>query len=201
MILLVCAVNGELAFWGGSEGIELLVTGVGPVEAACAVGQALAAKRYKLVVSAGIAGAFEGAAAIGDGVAVCEEHMEVDLETGHPILLPDGRHTVERVAADAALCAGLRDAGYATLSGITVSRVTSSESTAQRLAALGAQVESMEGFAVLRAAERAGVPAIEIRGISNRVGDRDQSGWTFDAGVHGLRGILSALFKILQTRV
>jgi futalosine hydrolase len=51
----------------------------------------------------------------------------------------------------------------------------------------------MEGFAVLRAAELAGVRAVEVRGISNRVGDRDQSGWNFAAGVAGVRAALDAL--------
>jgi futalosine hydrolase len=52
----------------------------------------------------------------------------------------------------------------------------------------------MEGFAVLRAAEKAGIPAIEVRGISNVVGDRAKSGWDFAAGVRGLESVLGALF-------
>jgi futalosine hydrolase len=55
----------------------------------------------------------------------------------------------------------------------------------------------MEGFAVLRAAERAGVPAIELRGISNRVGARERSGWDFEAGIGGLRRITTALFDLV----
>jgi nucleoside phosphorylase len=54
----------------------------------------------------------------------------------------------------------------------------------------------MEGFAVLRAAERAGVPAIELRGISNRCGNRETSGWDFAAGATGLRRVLDALFQL-----
>jgi len=83
------------------------------------------------------------------------------------------------------------------LRGVTVARVTSSEETATRLARdLDAQVESMEGFAALRAAQRAGVPAIELRGISNRCGLRSASNWDFAAGVAGLRGILEAFFEL-----
>ncbi len=36
-------------------------------------------------------------------------------------------------------------------------------------------VEAMEGFGVLRAAALAGVPAIEIRAISNEIGEPDRS--------------------------
>jgi nucleoside phosphorylase len=42
-------------------------------------------------------------------------------------------------------------------------------------------VEAMEGFAVLRAAELAGVPAIEIRAISNEIEEPDRARWQFAA--------------------
>jgi futalosine hydrolase len=76
--------------------------------------------------------------------------------------------------------------------------VTASDETASRLAARGAQIESMEGFAVLRAAERAGVRAIEVRGISNRCGARESSGWDFAAGTTGLQRVVEALFDVLD---
>jgi futalosine hydrolase len=55
----------------------------------------------------------------------------------------------------------------------------------------------MEGFAALRAAEIAGIPAIELRGISNRCGARDSSQWNFAAGLAGLQRITDALFELL----
>jgi nucleoside phosphorylase len=53
----------------------------------------------------------------------------------------------------------------------------------------------MEGFAVLRAAALAGVRAIEIRGISNRCGDRANGGWNFAAGIAGLEKIAAVFFE------
>jgi nucleoside phosphorylase len=44
----------------------------------------------------------------------------------------------------------------------------------------GSDVEAMEGFGVLRAAELAGVPAVELRAISNAVGEPDRTKWLFD---------------------
>lgn len=41
-------------------------------------------------------------------------------------------------------------------------------------------VEAMEGYAVLRAAELAGVPAVEVRVISNEIGEPDRARWHFD---------------------
>jgi futalosine hydrolase len=198
VILLAYAVDREIAFWTPRPAVETLRIGVGPVEAACAVARALATGRYDLVVNAGIAGAHHGAAAIGDGVVVADELLELAVENGEAIVLPDGELIVERVVSDPALCGELADRGFPVLHGNTVSLITASETTAARLARLGAQVESMEGFAVLRAAELAGVRAIELRGISNRVGDRRLSNWNFAAGVAGLRTIVEALFSLLD---
>ncbi|MBV8345708.1 MAG: futalosine hydrolase [Candidatus Eremiobacteraeota bacterium] len=198
MILLSCAVEAELAFWEPRDGVVTLVTGVGPVEASCALTAELCRRPYRLVVNAGLAGAFDGAAQIGDGVVIGEDVMEIALESGAPLQLPRGERTVERASSDAALVARLRDAGFPVVRGITVARVTASEQTARRLATeLRVQVESMEGFAVLRAAQRLGVAAVELRGISNRCGVREDSGWNFDAGIAGLARVARALFELV----
>ncbi|MBV8531792.1 MAG: hypothetical protein JO104_10775 [Candidatus Eremiobacteraeota bacterium] len=195
MILLACAVEAELGFWQPRAGVTAIVTGIGPVEASCALAAALARRSYRLVINAGIAGALDGAAALGDGVAVADDAMELGLEIGGVLALPRGAELVERAHSDSGLVEGLRSKGFAALRGITVSRVTSTEATARRLAELGAQVESMEGFAALRAAQRAGVRAIELRGISNRCGARESSNWDFSAGVAGLQRVVEALFE------
>lgn len=198
MILLASAVAAELKFWRSRDDVTTLFTGVGPVEASCAVTAALCQARYRLVINAGLAGAFDGTARIGDGVIVSEDAMELALEDGAALNLPRGEAIVDTARSDSALVARLGSKGFSALRGVTVSRVTSTDETARRLAAeLAAQVESMEGFAALRAAELAGVPAIQVRGISNRCGARESSGWDFAAGIAGLERITFALFELL----
>jgi futalosine hydrolase len=51
----------------------------------------------------------------------------------------------------------------------------------------------MEGFAVLRAAELAGVPALELRTVSNLVDERDRSRWRFDDAFAALETALRRL--------
>jgi futalosine hydrolase len=183
MILLVCAVAQELEWLGPRAGVETLVSGLGPVDAAVRVTRALAAQRYDVVVNAGIAGAFPGVAHVGDGVVV----------------LPPGNLIADRVPADAQLIEAITSLGFPLVRGITVSHVTATDATAQRLRARGAEIESMEGFAVMRAAQLANVPAIEVRGISNIVGDRASGEWDFAAGVTGLRRVLNATLDLLHT--
>jgi futalosine hydrolase len=197
MILVTCAVGKELAFFRPQPHVEMLVTGVGPVEAAASVSRALAQSTYELVISAGIAGAFDGAADLGEGVVVADEMLELDLETGVPISLPDGAQVINRASSDLTLVDRVVELGFRAVRGITVPRVTATDASAARLAALGVGVETMEGFAVLRSAEMAGVPAIEVRGISNIVCDRENSRWDFAAGVQGVQTVLTALLSLV----
>jgi futalosine hydrolase len=198
VILVTSAVGKELAFFRPQPHVEMLVTGVGPVEAACAVSRALAQGPYDLVVNAGIAGAFQGVAEIGEGVVVSEDFLQLDIETGVQIALPEGAHIIDRASSDLTLVDRLVELGFKSVRGITVPRVTATDSTAADLANLGAGVETMEGFAVLRAAEIAGVPAVQVRGISNIVCDRARSRWNFEAGARGAETILEALLALLQ---
>jgi futalosine hydrolase len=197
VILLVAAVPKELKWLQPSAEFDVLFTGVGPADAAARVAFALANTSYRAVVNAGIAGAMLGMAGVGDGVVVSEERMEIDCENGDRIVLPDGERIVDAVQSDPLLVDALRVAGFAALRGITVSRVTSTMETAKRLANLGAQVESMEGFAVLRAAQLAGVRAVEVRGISNLVGPREQSAWDFAAGIDGLERVVRKVLSVI----
>jgi len=196
VILLTCAVGKELAFFTSMPHVEMLVTGVGPVESGVSVARALAQSSYELVINAGIAGAFPGAADIGQGVVVSEEFMFLGLENGEPLALPGGARVVDRVSSDLALVDRMLEQGFAAKRGLTVCAVTATQQSAEGLAAYG-DIESMEGFAVLRAAEMAGVAAIEVRGISNFVTDRAESKWNFDEGARGLEGVLISLLSLV----
>jgi nucleoside phosphorylase len=44
----------------------------------------------------------------------------------------------------------------------------------------------MEGFGVLRAAAEAGIPAIELRAISNMVEEEDRANWDFPGGLRAI---------------
>ena len=197
MILVACAVGKELGSFRPRPHVEMLVTGVGPVEAAASLSRALAQSSYDLLVCAGIAGAFDGAAGVGEGVVVSDEMMELDLETGERIALPQGAQVIDRAGSDLGLVDRLAELGYRSVRGITVPRVTATGETAARLAQYGVGVESMEGFAALRAAEIAGVRAIEVRGISNIVCAREASGWDFAAGAAGAEKVLDALLDLM----
>jgi futalosine hydrolase len=184
MILVVCAVLEELDGFTHPSA-DVVAVGVGPVESALGTLRALAAKPYALAVNAGIAGGFAGRAPIGSAVAVTVEHyLELGREDGGAIDLPPGLRLETACAADPGLLeryrANTRRAIFG--SGITSATITTSAARAAQLAErFDATAESMEGFAVLRAAAFAGVAAVELRGISNIVADPIGQ-WDFRAG-------------------
>ena len=65
----------------------------------------------------------------------------------------------------------------------------------------GVDVEAMEGFAVLRACELAGVPAVEVRVVSNEIDEPDRSLWRFDDAFAALAESLPRLVAVASARV
>jgi futalosine hydrolase len=51
----------------------------------------------------------------------------------------------------------------------------------------------MEGFAVLRACELAGIPAVEVRAVSNEIEEEDRSRWRFEDALAALAQALPGL--------
>jgi nucleoside phosphorylase len=62
----------------------------------------------------------------------------------------------------------------------------------------GCTVEAMEGFAVLRAAELAGVPAVEVRAVSNEIDEPDRGRWRFDDALAALEQAVPLLLAELR---
>jgi len=184
MILVICAVLDELDGFAQPD-VDVVAVGVGPVESALGTCAALAAKPYALAINAGIAGGFAGRAPIGSAVAVTSErYLELGREDGGAIDLPPGLRLETTCESDPGLLDRYRARKPEVVfgSGLTSATITTSAARAARLAQLfDPTAESMEGFAVLRAAALAGVAAIELRGISNIVADPIGQ-WDFRAG-------------------
>ena len=62
-----------------------------------------------------------------------------------------------------------------------------------------AEVEAMEGYGVLRAAQDAGVPALEVRVVSNEVEEQDRANWMFTEAFAALHALLPGLVEEVIT--
>ena len=193
----------ELAGLRSRDDVHVVAVGVGPVEAAHGTARALAARRYQAVLNAGIAGGFRDRCTVGDAVVVTrEEYVELGLEDGTAFPLPEGLALERTVEAHPSLLQPFLDGLIPVIvgRGVTSATVTSTDARATLLAQrYRPDVESMEGFAVLRAAHQVGVPAIEIRGVSNLVGDRASNEWDFAAGARAAVETTDALLEVLRS--
>jgi futalosine hydrolase len=176
VIVVVAATERELA---GANGASTLVCGIGPVEAAATTARSLAEARPTAVVHVGIAGAKTLAP---PALVLGSEAVYCDIAGDPDSILP----RVERVEPDAGLLAAARAA-------LPDAHVLPIATSARVGGGTACEVEAMEGFAVLRAAELAGVPALELRAVSNLVDERDRSRWRFDDAFAALEAALARL--------
>lgn len=165
-----------------SETCVVVVSGVGPAAAAAATATALAEAPYDAVMSVGICGGFRGAAGIGD-VVVATDIVAADLGADSPegflamsqLGWAEDSHPVDPLRLQW-LGRALGDVVAGPV--LTVSTVTGTSARAALLAERhGAVAEAMEGWGVLTAALPYGIPVLEVRAVSNLVGDRDTRSW------------------------
>lgn len=207
--LIVVATAGEAARLADLHA-RVVVSGVGPVAAALATQRALAQAPARLVISAGIGGAYPGSGLRPGDLAVSSVMVQADLGAwdgdGFMPLGALGLSVRPDAAQDAAFPAWVRApqvavrAGAALGPALTLSGVTGSLAQAAALEVRhpGALCEGMEGAGVAHAALLAGVPALEVRGISNPVGPRDRQAWRIPEALEATRrGVLAALEELL----
>jgi futalosine hydrolase len=190
------------------QDVPTLSLGVGKTAAAVSLYGALRARpATRAVLLFGVAGAFperhrDGASPVrpGDVCVVGEDRFgDEGVETpqgfepirlaamyatargevlGDPGLFPAHR----RMATEAA-----RRLGVPVLRGVTVSTCSGTDARSRELRARsGADVESMEGAAVAYVCQKAELPLLHLRAISNWTGDRGDGQWNLGEAVDAL---------------
>lgn len=166
--------------------VPVLVTGVGAVNAAYSLTRFLEREGANAVIVCGIAGAYPQAFCEGGlgltSVVCAESECYGDLGANSPAGFLDmqalgfpviaGPQPVYNVLPMQIFPAERR-ARF-----VTVNTCSGADDEAcQRESRTGGSVESMEGAAIAHVALLYGIPAGEIRGISNRAGNRDRAAW------------------------
>ena len=196
-ILIVSATAGEvapLAEWVNCQvsGVDVLVTGVGMVATAYALGRHLADHTYDLLINAGIAGSFDRQIPPGTVLnIVSDTFSELGAEDGALFIPADQLGLGDCTFSGFAPLAEPFLPDLPRVRGVTVNCVHGHEPTIRSvLTRFGATTESMEGAAVFFAARQAGVPVIQIRAVSNYVEKRNRDNWQIDTAVTNLNGWL-----------
>ncbi|HYQ48223.1 MAG TPA: futalosine hydrolase, partial [Thermodesulfovibrionales bacterium] len=178
--------------------VVLGISGIGKVNAAHMATRLIHAYSPSLMMNIGVGGAYPSSGLeIGD-VAIAEKETYAD----EGVMLKDGFHGTEligipllkkgrrkyfnefpfdqRLVGKAVKTLAFRPPPFAVRTGpfATVSTCTGTAKRAREIEwQIHAICENMEGAAVAHICAIYGVPLMEMRGISNMVGDRDRSGW------------------------
>jgi nucleoside phosphorylase len=178
-LLVVAATEPELR---GAAGARTLACGIGPVDAAAATAAALAGERADAVLHVGIAGCRRGCELEPGRIVIGS--VSIYCDAASPLV-------ASRLEPDARLLAG----AYAALPEAALRPI----GTSARVGGThGCDIEAMEGFAVLRAAALAGVPALEVRTIANEIEEADRGLWRFDDALDALADALPTLVAALS---
>ncbi|MFF5383756.1 futalosine hydrolase [Pedobacter suwonensis] len=192
--LVVAATKAELTFlyqhfnlpdtdFVESKNFDLLITGVGMVATAFALGRYLSSK-YSLVVNLGIAGSFNRDIALGTVLNITEDTFaELGAENEDEFLtivdLGFGENHYTSTTTE--------NISLPTVSGITVNCVTGSEKSIKNLInRLNPTTESMEGAAVFYACKQLNIKSLQIRSISNYVEPRNKDNWKIGLAIKNL---------------
>jgi len=197
-----------------SARIIFAVTGVGIANAASATTASIHLFSPQLVINTGCAGAYGGTGlAIGDLVVATSEVFAdtgiashkglLTLEgTGIPLFDAPGKRYFNEIplsssAADMAFAHAARF-GRPLAGGrfLTVSACSGTGKRGDELRRrFGGVCENMEGAAVALVTARYGVDCLEVRGVSNRVEDRDLSSWDIPLAAANACNFIESLIR------
>ena len=176
----------EISFTRPSLMVHTAVTGVGLLPSSYAIMQLIARLKPELIIQVGIAGSFNPTLVLGTAVTVRQE-MVADMG----VYESDGYHDIfdlglaeknmppfEQGAIVNHHDHLIESASLPAVSAVSVNEIsTSTEKINVFAEKYKADIESMEGAALHYVCAMQQIPFIQIRGISNLVGERDKTKW------------------------
>lgn len=200
-ILIVAATAAEIQpltdHFGADKPFDTLITGVGMVATAFALGRQLSHKNYDLVINLGIAGSFDRDIALGEVVEITEDRMaELGAQDDEAFLPIEAMGFGESCFYPAKTVTQLKQ-----VKAITVNTVHGHEGSIAKIThRLQPQLESMEGAAFFYACKQAGVAGVQIRAVSNYVEKRNRDAWKIGLAIKNLNSFAIALLNDLSAK-
>lgn len=187
--------------------LDILITGVGLMASTYAISRQVHLKRPDLVIQAGLAGSFDPLQyPIGSLVVVGKEWV-ADLGVkekgkfrdlfGLGLIKPNQFPFKKGCLINPEL-KRLKEVGLPVVNGVSVNAITHSPSiTREYITRYKPAVESMEGAALHYTCLMEGLPFIQLRAVSNKVGDRNKQKWDIPGAVDRLnKGLLYLIQSI-----
>jgi futalosine hydrolase len=205
-ILVVAATSFEIShFTAPNSNISVLITGVGIPASMYQLQKNISSNNYDLVIQAGIAGAFTNEFELGETVFVeqdtfgdigIEENkiftpiFETDLFDRNSFPFENGWLINKNEI--------LQQSNLELVKAITINKVNDNLLLKEQLINIfNSEIESMEGAALHYVCLQEKIPFIQIRSISNYVGERDKTKWKMNEAIENLNEELMKLIKEL----
>lgn len=188
------AVSPEYLLTGKLK-VSFVESGVGILASCYSISKIIFEQKPDLIIQAGIAGTFETKVGLGEVVMVKEEILAdagveengsfkdlFDLDLLQSNALPFTNKTLINPEVEKHNLLGLK-----AVTGITINEITTrSERIELYKAKYKAHIESMEGVSLHYCCLLNSTSFIQIRAISNYIGERDKSKWKLEAAVKNL---------------
>ena len=206
-ILLIAATAGEIElFINKYPNVDILITGVGTPATIYHLQKRLHQVDYDFVIQTGIAGAFTNDLSLGETVLIKQDTFgDLGAEEKRvftPFFTSGLINAHQFPFADGWLINSLeglyKESILKTVKAVTVNKV--SDSFLQKLQLIdtfNAQIESMEGAALHYVCLQEKIPFVQIRAISNYVGERDKTKWKMKEAIENLNNELPKLINQL----
>lgn len=206
-ILLVSATELEIMpFLQQKPAFHHLITGVGSPAAIYHIAKRVQQLDYDLVIQAGIAGTFQSAISLGD-VVIVKEDVFADIgiseknnfytifETGfadeNDLPFKNGWLENNGILAEEVFLKKVKS--------VTINTVTDNKDQINSLISkYDPQIETMEGAALHYVCLQENIPFLQLRSISNDVGERDKTKWKMKESIENLNSTLITIVEQLM---
>jgi len=205
--LLVAATSKEITLLNLTRELEdrmdILVSGVGIPNTCINLSRKLAEAKPSLVVQVGLAGSFGPVPKVGSAVAVEGDsfpELGVFEDSSFKSIFEMGLMAESNLFKDEFLINPhselIKASGLPHVRAGTVMEISTDSDKIKRMNEnLSLKIESMEGAAFHQVCLQYEVPFLQLRGISNKVGDRDKRNWNFISGMELVSTSLSNLMR------
>ena len=185
---------------------KLVITGIGGISTAYQLGKVIASERPDFIIQAGIAGAFDETLPLGSVVVVKQDRIadlgvmennqwkdvfdlglaRSDEEPFDNGWLKNGSKIINR-------------SGLQTVNAVTINEITTSASRISELKSkYDPTIESMEGAAFHYVCLQEKIEFVQLRAISNYIGERDKSKWKIKLAIKHLNEAITDLIEKIK---
>jgi futalosine hydrolase len=185
---------------------DILITGIGLTATAYHLTKQLQIRKYGLVIQAGVAGCFDHKLSLGSVVVIKKDTIAdqsvIELKQLKTLfdlkLVPNSQFPYTKTWLINPYLPLLKKTKLKLVKGISVNEITTSKTKIKYYeASFNAVAESMEGAALHYTCLMEKIPFLQLRSISNYIGERNKKNWNMKESIINLNTELIQLIEKL----